>query len=233
MSFSPKMGGLEPRRLANDAKTFSKEDLEAFHDFEHGTKVKPGDPDPPGTVYRDIDEEFERSHPQRKAKDDAPLPTAPAPSSGSSMSMPVTSQPTASDKGSNGYVAHYKGKRTEVQANSSYEAQQIAAQQFGAARPYEVSVTLAEKDGEQVTHLPLMDEAEKLFGKDSIGADRATILPSAIEWAREKGTAAAQRGDPPTNPLRAGSALGKEWANAYEASKGQKSERPEHGYKDD
>lgn len=52
----------------------------------------------------------------------------------------------------NGYIAFYKGKRIEVTASTSYEAQQKAAKQFKAKKPYEVTVVLAEKDGEQVTH---------------------------------------------------------------------------------
>lgn len=54
-----------------------------------------------------------------------------------------------------GYVAFYRGKRTEVYANTSYEAQQKAAAVFRARRAYEVDVVLAEKDGKPVTHLPL------------------------------------------------------------------------------
>jgi len=62
----------------------------------------------------------------------------------------------------NGYVAFYKGKQIEVTAKTSLEAQQIAAKQFKAKKPHEVTVVLAEKDGKQVTHMPLFaaeDEA--------------------------------------------------------------------------
>ena len=55
----------------------------------------------------------------------------------------------------NGYIAIYKGKKIEVQAKSSYEAQQIAAKQFRARKTYDVTVVLAEKGGQQVTHMPL------------------------------------------------------------------------------
>ena len=55
-------------------------------------------------------------------------------------------------KDGNGYVAFYKNKRIEVYANSSYEAQQKAAKEFGAKKSYEVTVMLAEKDGKQVVH---------------------------------------------------------------------------------
>jgi len=52
----------------------------------------------------------------------------------------------------NGYIAIYKGKQIEVMAETSYKAQVIAAEQFGAKKSYEVTVMLAEKNGEQVTH---------------------------------------------------------------------------------
>ena len=52
----------------------------------------------------------------------------------------------------NGYVCFYKGKRVEVYADSSYAAQQRAATLLKAKRSYEVTVVLAEKNGEIVTH---------------------------------------------------------------------------------
>jgi hypothetical protein len=52
----------------------------------------------------------------------------------------------------NGYIAFYRGKRIEVYANTSYEAQTQAAAAFKARKSYEVTVMLAEKDGQQVTH---------------------------------------------------------------------------------
>ncbi len=52
----------------------------------------------------------------------------------------------------NGYIAFYRGKRHEVHADSSYQAQQKAAQHFKAKKSYEVTVVLAEKDGQQVVH---------------------------------------------------------------------------------
>jgi hypothetical protein len=52
----------------------------------------------------------------------------------------------------NGYIAFYRGKRIEVYANTSYEAQTKAAAAFKARKSYEVTVMLAEKDGQQVTH---------------------------------------------------------------------------------
>lgn len=54
----------------------------------------------------------------------------------------------------NGYKAFYKGKSIEIHANTSYEAQQLAAKQFKARKSYDVTVILCEKSGEQVTHTP-------------------------------------------------------------------------------
>jgi hypothetical protein len=54
----------------------------------------------------------------------------------------------------NGYIAFYKGKRIEVYANTSYEAQVKAAAELKAKKSYEVTVVLAERNGEQVTHTP-------------------------------------------------------------------------------
>ena len=52
----------------------------------------------------------------------------------------------------NGYICFYKGKKIEVLAESSYQAQVKATAQFKAKRSWEVTVVLAEKNGEQVTH---------------------------------------------------------------------------------
>ncbi len=57
------------------------------------------------------------------------------------------------NKNLNGYVCIYKGKRKEVYAETSLAAQKEAAKQFGAKKSFEVSVTLAEKNDEQVTHI--------------------------------------------------------------------------------
>lgn len=54
----------------------------------------------------------------------------------------------------NGYIAFYKGRKAEVHADTSYEAQKKAAALFKARKSYEVSVVLAEKNSEQVTHTP-------------------------------------------------------------------------------
>lgn len=53
----------------------------------------------------------------------------------------------------NGYVCFYKGKRTEVYADTTLQAQELAAKFFKARKSYEVSTILAEKNGEQVTHI--------------------------------------------------------------------------------
>jgi hypothetical protein len=51
----------------------------------------------------------------------------------------------------NGYIAIYKNKQIEVYANTSYEAQKIAAAKFKSKKTYLVDVYLCEKDGKQVT----------------------------------------------------------------------------------
>lgn len=51
----------------------------------------------------------------------------------------------------NGYIAFYRGKQTEVYANTTLEAQTKAATFFKAKQQYEVDVYLAEKNGDQVT----------------------------------------------------------------------------------
>lgn len=52
------------------------------------------------------------------------------------------------------YIAFYKNKQIEVTALRSYDAQEKAAKIFKARKSYEVTVMLAAKDGEQVTHNP-------------------------------------------------------------------------------
>jgi hypothetical protein len=54
----------------------------------------------------------------------------------------------------NGYIAFYRGRQIEVHADTAYAAQQKAAALFKARKTYEVTVVLAEKNGEQVTHIP-------------------------------------------------------------------------------
>lgn len=50
----------------------------------------------------------------------------------------------------NGYVAFFKGKRTEVRADTSYEAQKLAAHYFRTKQTSGVSVYLAEKGDQPV-----------------------------------------------------------------------------------
>ena len=53
----------------------------------------------------------------------------------------------------NTYIAFYRGKEIEVKAESSYQAQQIAAKQLKAKKEYEVTVMLAAREnGDQVIH---------------------------------------------------------------------------------
>ena len=66
--------------------------------------------------------------------------------------------------GDNTYIARYKNKRVEVMADTTYEAQQIAAKHFRAKKDYEVTVGLAEMGGKQVTHMPLMASDKKAYG---------------------------------------------------------------------
>jgi hypothetical protein len=53
-----------------------------------------------------------------------------------------------------GYIAFYRGKRLELRASTSLEAQTKAAAQFKARKSWEVTVMLAEKDGAPVIHVP-------------------------------------------------------------------------------
>ena len=54
----------------------------------------------------------------------------------------------------NGYVCFWKGKRCGIEAETSYKAQQLAVVEFQKSagrrkiKSFDVSVTLAEKDGE-------------------------------------------------------------------------------------
>ncbi|KVP17272.1 hypothetical protein [Burkholderia ubonensis] len=53
-----------------------------------------------------------------------------------------------------GYIAFYKGRRTEVHADTSLAARGKAAAIFKVPKKkeHEVTVMLAEKDGQPVTH---------------------------------------------------------------------------------
>ena len=52
----------------------------------------------------------------------------------------------------NGYVCFYRGKKAEVYAETSFKAQQKAAEIFKAKKTYEITVVLAEKNGNPVIH---------------------------------------------------------------------------------
>lgn len=53
----------------------------------------------------------------------------------------------------NTYVAFYKGKRLEVEAATSYEAQRKAAVRFQSEKkPWQVAVMLAAIEGQPVVH---------------------------------------------------------------------------------
>lgn len=54
----------------------------------------------------------------------------------------------------NGYVCFYNDKRIEVYANTTYEAQMLAAKQLKVKdkNQYKITVVLAEKNGEEVIH---------------------------------------------------------------------------------
>jgi hypothetical protein len=51
-----------------------------------------------------------------------------------------------------GFIGFYRGKRFEVMANSSYEAQCKIATENKIKKQADITVMLAEKNGEQVTH---------------------------------------------------------------------------------
>ena len=54
----------------------------------------------------------------------------------------------------NGYIAIYNGKRIEIYADTIYQAQLLAADQFKVKRnkSYKINVALCEKEGKQVIH---------------------------------------------------------------------------------
>lgn len=54
-----------------------------------------------------------------------------------------------------GYVCFYKGQRIELHADTSYQARQKAERRFKfPKKPWDISVVLAECDGQQVVHQP-------------------------------------------------------------------------------
>ena len=54
----------------------------------------------------------------------------------------------------NGYICFYKGVRKEIYAESAYDAQNKACEEYKipSSKGWKISVTLAEKDGVQVVH---------------------------------------------------------------------------------
>jgi len=53
----------------------------------------------------------------------------------------------------NGYIAFYRGRQVEVYADTSLQARDKAAQLLRVKKAYQITVVLAEKDGEPVTHI--------------------------------------------------------------------------------
>ncbi len=54
----------------------------------------------------------------------------------------------------NKYIAFYKNKSIEVEADTSYKAQLKASEVFKAKKSYQVSIMLCEKEGKQIIHNP-------------------------------------------------------------------------------
>lgn len=83
-------------------------------------------------------------------------------------------------EGKNDYIAFYKSKQIEVKANTSFEAQQKAAEIFKAKKRYDVVVVLAQKDGQQVTHSPLMESnVQEIWDLSLTVADKKEIARDA------------------------------------------------------
>ena len=56
----------------------------------------------------------------------------------------------------NGYICFYRGKRFEVYAETTFKAQEKCAKENKLKHRHEITVMLAEKNGEQITHKPMM-----------------------------------------------------------------------------
>lgn len=54
----------------------------------------------------------------------------------------------------NGYICFHKGKQYEVHAPTSYAAQKKCAEMHKIKKAHEITVVLAEKNSEQVVHVP-------------------------------------------------------------------------------
>ena len=57
-------------------------------------------------------------------------------------------------KKANGYIAFYRGKQVEVRADTSLEAQRLAAHYWRVKKSFDVTVVLAEIGSEPVIHTP-------------------------------------------------------------------------------
>lgn len=91
--------------------------------------------------------------------------------------------------GKNGYVAFYKGKQMDVWGDTSLQARDKAAKAFKAKKAWDVTVVLAEKDGEQVTHVADFKRGGKVgkkFGVYVFGSlyDSFSDELTADEYAR-------------------------------------------------
>lgn len=53
----------------------------------------------------------------------------------------------------NGYIGFYKGKRYEVYAETTFEAQKKLAERLNVKKRYKIDVYLVEKGGEDVVHV--------------------------------------------------------------------------------
>ena len=57
-------------------------------------------------------------------------------------------------KKANGYIAFYRNKQVEVRADTSLEAQRLAAHYWRVKRSFDVTVVLAEIGSEPIIHTP-------------------------------------------------------------------------------
>lgn len=106
----------------------------------------------------------------------------------------ATKVATTIGKGKNGYLASWKGKQVEVMADTSYEAQTLAADYFKTRKSWEITVVLAEKGGHPVTHAPLFasedepasDEKEGKFEEGKPADPTENMSPEdAAEWEKQ------------------------------------------------
>jgi hypothetical protein len=54
----------------------------------------------------------------------------------------------------NTYHAFYKGKKIELVADSSYQAQRKASEIFKTYKAYDITIVLVAIEGKAVTHIP-------------------------------------------------------------------------------